>query len=179
MASNLAVTNPIPTVLNNAVVYKDGERQLGTATVELPSFEQMTESVSGLGIAGEVEVPVVGHFNSMTVKITWNTVTVNSMELLEPIAHHLDIRADLQDHDPGTGTYQHRAAKLIVRGTPKTNSLGKLEPGKKMEGETELEVSYLKLSIGGFEVVELDKFNFIFRVNGDDVLNEVRSNLGM
>ena len=179
MATNLAVTNPIPAVLNNAAVYKDGERLLGTATVELPNFEQMTETLSGLGVAGEVEVPVTGHFQSLTVKLTWNTITVDSMELLEPIAHHLDIRADLQDHDPGTGTFPHRAVKLLVRGTPKTSSLGKLEPGKKMDGETELEVAYLKLSIGGHEVVELDKFDFIFRVNGNDVMSVVRENLGL
>ena len=48
-----------------------------------------------------------------------------------------------------------------------------------MEPETELEIYYYKLWLGGRELVEVDKLNFIFRLNGADMLAEVRANLGM
>jgi P2 family phage contractile tail tube protein len=175
----MPVTNPIPALLTNAKIYRSGADQLGVGTVELPNFEFMTESIAGLGIGGEMDMPVLGHFKSMTLKITWNTVNDNSVSLLMPQAHHLDVRGSVQEYDAGTGSFVNRAVKVLVRAVPKTSGIGKFEPGKKMDPETELEVAYLKLWIGGREKVEVDKFNLIFRVNDLDVLADVRANLGM
>ncbi len=177
--ADMPVTNPIPALLTNAKIYRDGADQLGAGTLELPNFEFMTESITGLGIGGEMDMPVIGHFKSMSVKITWNTVSAQAVGLLLPQAHHLDIRGSIQEYDAGTGTFVNKAVKVLVRAMPKTSGIGKFEPGKKMDPETEMEVSYLKLWLGGQERVEVDKFNMIFRVNGTDILTEVRANLGM
>ncbi len=175
----LAITNPIPAVLTNAKIYREGLDQLGVGNLELPAFEAMTESITGLGIAGEMEMPVKGHFKSMSVKLTWNTINDNAVSLLEPKAHHLDIRGSIQEYDPGTGLFVDKPVKVVVRSLPKSNGIGKWEPGKKMDPETTLEVAYLKLWMNGQERVEVDKFNFIFRINGQDMLADVRKNLGM
>jgi P2 family phage contractile tail tube protein len=175
----MPVTNPIPALLTNAKIYRDGADLLGVGTVELPNFEFMTESIAGLGIGGEMDMPVLGHFQSMTLKITWNTVNEASVTLLRPQAHHLDIRGSIQGYDAGAGSFPSTAVKVLVRAVPKTSGIGKFEPGKKMDPETELEVAYLKLWIGGKEKVEVDKFNLIFRVNDEDILADVRTNLGM
>ena len=175
----LATTNPSPALLTNAKIYREGADQLGVATVEIPSFSFMNETISGFGIAGEIEMPVAGHFGSMTMKITWNTVNDDAASLLEPKAHHLDIRASVQEYDSGTGTFIQRPVKILVQAIPKSTGVGKLEPAKKMEGETELEITYLKLWINGQERIEFDKFNFIFSVNGEDKLAGVRENMGM
>jgi P2 family phage contractile tail tube protein len=178
-AVSIPVTNPIPSLLTNAKIYRNGADQLGVGNVELPNFEFMTESIAGLGIGGEMDMPVIGHFKSMTVKITWNTVNENSVTLLQPRAHHLDIRGNVQEYDAGTGEFVNKAVKVLVRAMPKTSGIGKFEPGKKMDPETELEVAYLKLWLGGSEKVEVDKFNMIFQVNGADALAQIRANLGM
>jgi P2 family phage contractile tail tube protein len=177
--AQMPVTNPIPSLLTNAKIYRDGADQLGVGTVELPNFEFMTESIAGLGIGGEMDMPVSGHFKSMSAKITWNTVNDNTVSLLRPQAHHLDIRGNIQEYDAGTGSFVNKGVKCLVRAVPKTSGIGKFEPGKKMDPETELEVFYLKLWLGGKERVEVDKFNLIFAVNGVDALSEVRANLGM
>lgn len=177
--SNLPSSNIIPAVLTNARVYKDGQAQLGVATAELPDLEYMTESMSGLGIAGEVDMPVQGHFKSMTLKLKWNTTTADAIKLLEMESHHLDIRGNIQKHDAGTGKFVDEAIKVLVRATPKKVGVGKFEPGKKMDPETELEITYFKLWQGGKELVELDKLNFIFRVLGVDKMSQIRANLGM
>jgi len=44
----------VPEKLVNARVYREGERLVGIADVELPEIEFVTETVSGLGVAGEV-----------------------------------------------------------------------------------------------------------------------------
>lgn len=179
MATSLAVTNPIPSLLTNAKVYREGADQLGVATVEMPNFEFMNETVTGFGIAGEVEMPVVGHFGSMAITLQWNTTTRDAISLLEARAHHLDIRGSIQKYDAGTGEFVHEPVKVVCRGIPKTSGIGNFEPGTKMEPETEMELTYLKMWIGGQEAVEIDKFNFIFMVNGVDQLAAVRSNLGV
>ena len=47
------------------------------------------------------------------------------------------------------------------------------------DGSTEHEIYYMKVDIDGKELLELDKYNFIFSVNGTDYLAETRRNLGM
>lgn len=177
--SNLPSSNLIPAVLTNARVYKNGAAQLGVATVEMPDFEFMTESMSGLGIAGELDMPVQGHFKGMSLKLKWNTTTNDAISLLEMESHQLDIRGNIQKHDAGTGKFVDEAIKVLVKGAPKKVGVGKFEPGKKMDPETELEITYIKIWQGGKELVELDKLNFIFRVLGVDKMAKIRANLGM
>lgn len=177
--SNLPSSNLIPAVLTNARVYKDGGALLGVASVDMPDFEFMTESMAGFGIAGEVDMPIQGHFKSMSIKLKWNTTTKDAMQLLTMEAHQLDIRGNIQKHDAGTGKFVDEAIKVLVKGAPKKIGVGKFEPAKKMDPETELEVTYVKIWQGGTELVELDKLNFIFRVLGVDKMAQIRANLGM
>lgn len=177
--SQLPQSNLIPAVLTNARIYKEGNVLLGVASVDMPDFEFMTESMGGFGIAGEVDMPVQGHFKSMSIKLKWNTTTADAMQLLNMESHQLDVRGNIQKHDAGTGTFVNEAIKVLVKGAPKKIGVGKFEPTKKMEPETELEITYIKIWQGGTELVELDKLNFIFCVNGVDKMAQIRANLGM
>ncbi|MDT2243196.1 phage major tail tube protein [Paenibacillus larvae] len=78
-----------------------------------------------------------------------------------------------------TGVYATEGAKISVRAIPKSAELGSLEVGSTMDGKTEFEVIYLKVSVDGKVLLELDKFNFIFVVNGKDHLADVREQLGL
>ena len=70
----MASINQVPEVLNDFRVYEEGsDNCLGVAKVELPSESVMTQTVKGVGIAGDVEAPVIGHYSSMETKRTWNT----------------------------------------------------------------------------------------------------------
>lgn len=55
----------VPEKLINFKVYKDKTDFIGLADVTLPTLESMTETVSGAGIAGEVDSPTLGHYGSM------------------------------------------------------------------------------------------------------------------
>lgn len=103
----------------------------------------------------------------------------NAVTLLAPKTHQLDVRASVQKFDAGNGEFGTDAVKLVARTVPKKFGVGKTEPGKKMDSETELEVNYLKLSQGGKELVEIDKLNFICTIAGTDYLAQVRGDLGM
>lgn len=65
--------------------------------------------------------------------------------------------------------------RVVVRGKAKTTTLGKVAKGKKMESEVELEILYIKVEINNAVVLELDKLNFVFVLNGKDMLAQIRS----
>lgn len=173
------MSNPVPEKLSNFRVYNDGVDLLGVADAELPDLEFMTETVSGAGIAGEVESPVVGHFKSMALKLKWRTVTGDLSVLAAPKAHQLDLRGSIQTYDAGDGVYVHKPVKVVVKGIPKKASLGKLEMGKPMDNESEFEVVYLKMTFDGTERIEIDKYNSVCKIDGTDYLAEIRGNLGI
>ncbi|QJT10231.1 phage major tail tube protein [Oceanidesulfovibrio marinus] len=174
----MANVNKIPEKTITFNVYKDGAVLMGVATVELPQLQAMTEPLSGAGIAGEIDSPTLGQFQSMSAKLAFRTKTANFIQLQAPEYHHLDLRAAVQHHDGGTGKIEVISERVILRGMPKSASLGKFETAKPQDSELELEISYLKYVQDGQEILELDKLNYIFMVDGTDHLAAVRAAVG-
>lgn len=173
------MANKVPEKLIDFRVYRDGTDLLGVADVELPDVESMSETLSGAGLAGEVESPTVGQYKSMALKLKWRVLHKDITELLVNKAHHLDLRGSIQRFDAGSGEYANYALKVLVKGLNKKQGLGKLEKAKPQENETEIECIYLKIWLEGDEVLEIDKFNYVAKVNGEDQLADVRQHLGL
>ena len=160
-------------------VFKDGVRKLGTADLTLPDIEYMTDTMKGAGIAGEVDMLTLGQTSSMTTTINWRTITSNLTELAAPKAHDLEFRGAQQEYEPGTGKLVVVPVKVNIRGLPKKASTGKFEKASATDSSNELEVVYYKLTVNGQVITEIDKFNYIFKVEGTDYLAEVRMALGL
>lgn len=175
----MASINPIPERTINFRVYDDSNAVLGVATVDLPDIEAMSDTVSGAGIAGEVDSPTLGHFGSMTLTINWRTITGDAAKLNAQRVHHLEFRASQQINDPARGELYTQPVRIVARCTPKNLSLGSLEVSATTDSSSEFEVSYLKIFIDGKETIEIDKYNFKFAVNGEDFLRQVRRDLGI
>lgn len=174
------MSNVIPEKLINFKVYLEGYDMLGIADVTLPKFEAMTETIKGAGIAGEIDSPTPGHFGSMTLGLNWRTITAqNAGTLLKPKAHSFDLRGAFQNYVASAGEYLPTPVKISVKGTTKNVDLGKFEVGAMTGTSTEFEVSYIKITVNGIAVVELDKFNDIYKVDGTDYLLPVRIALGL
>lgn len=171
------MSNPIPEKLISFRAYLEGDTLIGVADVELPKLKAMTETVSGAGIAGEVESPVIGHYESMTATINFRTVNADVGTLATPKAHLLDFRGSQQVCD--AGTYSTVPVRVTMKAIPKQVDLGKFKVGAPTETGDEFEVIYLKLYVNGKERVEIDKYNSIARFDGVDVLEGVRADLGI
>ncbi len=172
-------SNAVPERLINFRVYSDSNDLLGIATVELPSIEAMTDTVSGAGIAGEVESPILGHYGSMTTTFTWRTIEKAAMKLAKIASHQVDVRGAQQVYDASNGTYTSVAVRATMKIVPKTITLGTFEPANTTDTEQEFEVLYLKLYIDGDSVIEIDKYNFIAKVGDTDTLSSVKEDLGL
>lgn len=172
-------SNQVPERLINFRVYNDSNDLLGIATVDLPEIEAMTETVSGAGIAGEVESPILGHYGSMTTTFTWRTIEKPAIELCRQKAHKVEVRGAQQVYDAANGEYMPTGFRVSMRIVPKNVSLGTLEPGATTDTEQEFEVLYLKVVMDGKTMVEIDKYNYKAQFGDADDLAGVRSALGL
>jgi P2 family phage contractile tail tube protein len=169
----------IPTQNVNFSIYDSNSQDLlGVAEATLPSFETMTETISGAGLAGEIDMPVLGHFGSMTVELNWRTMTADATRLSQQKAHYLDMRGSIEHYDERSGVVTSIPMKVAVITVPKSLNMGNLNVETGSDSSSELECVYIKVWIDGKEVVELDKFNYIHRVHGVDYLASVRRDLG-
>lgn len=171
--------NKVSERLVNFRVYNDNNDLLGIATVDLPELAAMSDTVSGAGIAGEVESPVLGHFGSMETTMTWRTITPEAMSLMEQKAHAVEVRGSQQQYDAAAGIVSTVPVRAAFRLIPKSVSLGTFEPGATTDTETTFETVYIKLYVNKKAIVEIDKYNFKAKINGVDYLESVRQDLGL
>jgi P2 family phage contractile tail tube protein len=159
-------------------VYYDGEDLLGIAEGEFPNLEAMTTDVQGAGIAGKISSVTLGHFDSISLSLTWRNTTDAFIKLAHQRVHELYLYGAQQDYDPKLGVYVERKVAMFVRVIPKTLNIGKMAISELTDTKSEFEVIYLKLEINDQERIELDKYAYIFKVEGIDYLAGVRSALG-
>lgn len=161
-------------------VYHKGTDYLGIATIELPQVQQMTETLSGSGIAGEIENPTIGITQSMTAKFTFTSATPEVFKALDWTETALwECYSALQVSDDATSVRSSIPYQINVVGRVKSFPLGTLEQGKKHGNEVEMEVTRLDVLLDGTEKLMIDKLNFIYRVDGVDLLQDVRSQIGL
>lgn len=159
-------------------VYSQGIEMLGTAEVELPSIEAMSDTISGAGIAGEVESPTLGHYGSSELTINWRTISQDFLSFTGGKAVELDLRAAQQIYDAGSNEKIAQPLRIAVRGFVKSSGLGNMGVSITTDSSTVIEITYISIYINGVKARELDKYNYIDYAAGKDWLSAVRTALG-
>jgi P2 family phage contractile tail tube protein len=169
----------IPGKLIDYTSYKDGKERLGTVDVTLPNFDSLSQTLSGAGIMGEIDSSTIGQFGSQTITLNWRTLEKSMITLLAPGMHALDFRGGQEVTDSATGDVKTVGVRVSVRARHKGGGIGKLAPNSSTESTNEMEVYYIKIFIDEKAVLELDKLNYIFIVDGVDYLATLRRQLGL
>ena len=173
-------TNEMPEILRDFRVYQSGGNDLkGVVDVTLPSLEAMTETVKGAGIAGEYETAIIGMYKSMTLSLKWGVATTFLLSLSAPKIHELDLRGGIQIRDEASATMRTVAMRVAVRCMPKKTEIGKFEKGGGMDSSNEFECTYLKITLDGKDMIEIDKLNYKCVIDGKDYLADLKDALGM
>lgn len=169
------MNNPIPETINAFNVYRNGTKLVGISEeVTLPDFEQLTETISGPGILGEFESASIGHFSAMELEIPYRTID-GVKEHLNPFeAQDITLRGAIQQTD-ASGAVDFIPMRVVVRGKSNKVSSGSLKQGAPMGSSVTIQVIYILIEIDGTIVIELDKLNSVYKVNGIDILEKVRS----
>lgn len=170
----------IPTKLVGMALFMEGSNQdFASGDITLPSLTPMTDTLAGAGILGEVDLPSPGHYGSMELGITWRTIDKDAFRLVSTQSKALEIRGAFKDFDNTKSSFVTRAIKIVVRGVGKGIDLGTLSQNAATDTTNTIEVTYIKIFIDGESVFELDKFNYISRINGEDDQEDVRKALGL
>lgn len=162
----------------NFAAYEDSVEYVGMAGVTLPNLAAIVQTLSGAGIAGNVEVPVLGHYDVMSLTLNFRTTTEHSVRLSEPRRHNIDLRMAQQIEDTVAGEVKVQSIKHVLVVVPKTDTGGTVAPAAPTNGSGEYSVRYWATYIDGAKVREIDPLNFICEVNGVDYLADVRKAIG-
>lgn len=170
----MITNNYIPEKINDYNAYLDGTKMIGVAaTVTLPEVKMKTSTVSGTGINGELDSPTIGQFESMEQEIQFNTLYSSAMDMLNPLSVvNLTFRAAQQVYDK-TGGYAFKGLRIVEMGRVKRLIPGKIEKGESMEAKVIMELTYIMIEVDGAQLLEVDKLNGIYKVNGVDMLGGV------
>ncbi|MBB3132122.1 hypothetical protein FHS19_006849 [Paenibacillus rhizosphaerae] len=169
--------NQIPVKLVGLRSFLNGTER-ATADITLPSLTQMTDTLSGAGILGEIDLPSPGHYSSLELGIAWRTINEGVFEIAGPEENSLEFRGAFQEYVVSKGNVT-KAVKIVAKGQSKGIDLGTLAQNATTGTSNSVELTYLKIFIDGSAWFELDKLNYVFRINGKDALYDVRKALGL
>lgn len=173
----MAGATNVPEIINNFNVYKKGTQLIGVAgSVTLPTLDAITETISGAGILGEYETSIVGNYSSIQQEIPFRVLDKDIFSVMDPTSLvDLTFRASQQSTVKSTGAIAYKGMRVVERGRFKSFDPGKLELGKQMDAKVTMELMYILIEVGGKTMLEYDKLNSVFKVNGKDLLAKVRS----
>lgn len=167
----------IPTLLNNFNTYGAGHKYVGVSSeVTMPSFESLTETLDGAGIGGEIEDPVEGAFGSLETETKFENISREYFDYVTQTGI-ITYRGSMQVLNTATQTNDFEGLVVTTKGKVKSFDLGSLKKGGKGEPTVVREITYIKITIGGYDVLELDKFNLVWKLNGVDRLQKVRAQI--
>ncbi len=165
-------------VLTAFKIYDAGNSLVGVADVTLPKIEFEKLEQMGAGIAGSFEQAIPGHTKPMSASINFHSLTDRSSSLLNPSPKQITVRGSLQETDTASGVVSDIPLVVKMTTTPVSGDLGKISPGSKMDTKYDVNVQYLKVDRDGKNVIEIDPANMKCKIDGVDVLEQVRANIG-
>jgi len=162
----------------NFACYENAKEFLGITNATVPDIDFIKQTVSGAGIAGNVETIIIGHINAMTTQLKFRTFSKASIKLHEPREHIIDLRAAQQVFDPVSGAYKTQAVKHVLVLMPTTLSNGNIAPASPTDGTGSYATRRWVCYIDGEKVIEIDPYNYVCYINGVDYLAPARKALG-
>lgn len=167
-----------PAAYINLEVYEDNINLLGIAKVSLPDINFKTVTISGAGMGGDLEVPLIGMLENMTMSMNFLSVTEAAISLMAPKKHQLDLRVAEQYWNVEQAEAGIWAEKYVVIAMPKSIKPGTVAPAAAAEVSGEFDVYYYAAYQNGKSLWEIDKRNLKCVIGGVDYTAELRKALG-
>lgn len=156
-------------------VYSNKIQVPDTTEVELPEIEQLTDTISGAGILGEIDLPTYGQIGSMTTTISFRASNKQTVEMLKNT--DLEIRWVSDSINTSNASAGTVANKAFLKVKLKKFSEGKIASGSAQDGSFEYEVLAYRRILDGAEIINIDKLNNVYKINGIDQISDITKNL--
>ena len=167
-----------PESLIDFKVYEDKTEYLGVAQVGLPDIAYITQTITGAGIAGNVEAVLIGMMDVMSTTMQFRSCTDAAAKLAKPIAHQIDLRVAEQYWNSLGGQRVVQADKYVLKIIPKKTSPGNVTPASPADANGEYSTYYYAAFKDGKKLWEIDPYNYICIIDGVDYMEPVRKALG-
>lgn len=164
--------------LTNANVYIDGINHLGKAEeVSLPDIKHKMSEHKALGMVGSFEL--FSGIDKLEGKIKWNSVYADvARKVANPFkASQIQVRCSIETYTPAGRAAQVPMVTFITA-TFKNAPMGNFKQQDNVELESTLNVLYVRQEIDGQVVMEIDVLSNIYKVDGEDLLQVYRANIG-
>lgn len=169
----------LPKKLKHMNLFNEGESYMGVASsVTPPKLTRKFEAWRGAGMDGIAKVDMgmgddglqlewaLGGID-LTVLKQYGAVSANGIGLRFAGSYQQDDTADTI------------AVEVVVRGRHEEIDMGESKPGEDTEHKITTACTYYKLTVDGQEIHEIDTIGMIFKVDGKDMLEEHRKNIGL
>lgn len=156
------------------VYINGGQRLLGLAEVTMPSFEAMSEALTGAGIMGTVDVPVTGQFNALTLTMAFKVLHGDPLDLIVSKPYRFDLRSAIELEDTASYDRSVSAERWSFTGPIKKIDPGKRAPAAVADASIDVAIRRAEHYMDGVKKLEYDPLNNIYTINGVDVYAPIR-----
>lgn len=164
----------------NFKVYEKEVNYLGIAEIALPDFEYATLAVSGAGLPGETEIPVLAQLKPLTTNITFLHANEAAAKLSTQEVHELALWIADEYLDSEAGQLDVDDRKIIMRVMQKKRTGGTLKPSSPQGVSGEYAVYYYAEYLNGKCTTLFDYFNNKYiDHSGVDRTEKINKALGM
>jgi hypothetical protein len=158
-------------------VFVGSTEYIGAAQATLPEITLKTETISGAGLAGEYESVFTGQTNPLNLSLQFKGLNRDVVRLMSQNNNIIELRPVAQVRYVG-GTPQKAGWKHIFSTEAKNLNAGDIVPGSPQNVTIQFAVYRWEAFENGRSMLEIDKLNFIHRVAGVDLLEDVRKMMG-
>lgn len=169
----------LPKKLKHMNIFNDGNSHQGEAkTVTLPTLTRKMEAFRAAGMDGPAMVDLGLGDDGIKLSYTlggWSLLTLRQYGAVRADGVMLRFMGSVQRDDTG----EDSAVEVVVRGRHEELNFGESSPGEDTEHEITTTCTYYRLVVDGEDIIEIDILNFVFIVDGVDLLAAHRRNIGL
>lgn len=157
----------------DSTVYDNNEQVGRSVSFKLPGLDFQTQELMAMG---KMEIPLIGMLNDMEVSITKIGVDQGLSKLSRLENHNLEFRW-AQNVVDDKGNVKVVGCKAYARTIPASVPPLEVKPGEAAENESTHKCSMVKIFCDNYEVLAVDRFNKVLRVDGKDYYKDIEKYL--
>ena len=169
----------MPRKLKHMNLFNEGESYMGVAsTVTLPKLTRKLEAWRGAGMDGPAKADLGMGDDGIQLEWTLGGLDLTVIRQYGAVSANgigLRFAGSYQQDDTGDTV----PVEVVVRGRHEEIDMGEAKPGEDTEHNITTACTYYKLTVDGEELIEIDTMAMIFVVDGKDLMEEHRRNIGL
>lgn len=139
----------------------------------LPTIEHGTSEIKGAGVLGSYSMASAYNIGEMTASFTGRNFTKQISNFV--VNGIVDIELRFGEGIYSTEGIFDEGTKIFIRGQLAKYETGKIENNTPREQSFDINIIRYREVVGGNEILLIDKFASVYKVNGIDILSGIKS----